>query len=259
MLIDTPGNPATNPCLLCPPPKQGSRLRPADAGYKTCTTCYDALRATLSDVRDRYLLLDASPGVGSTEGRGAPGFGSRPPANPHIIVMTDWRSKSCEVSHDAIAYVYDPDTGEAIDKREVWYGADGRPHSEQERPVRSVPGTLASLAHLVAEERGITPPPTRLVTVLVRWLDGQMDWITRQELVADFFRDLRDLQAQLRPVTGDKRQRIGVCPNTVDEAECGATLHAPTCGDSIVCPACERAWHRPEWLELGRQLQVGAA
>jgi hypothetical protein len=154
--------------------------------------------------------------------------------------------------------VLDPTTGEAIDKREVWYGADGRPHSEQERPARSIPGTLAALAHLVAEERGITPPPTRLVTVLVRWLDGHMDWITRRELVADVFRDLRDLQAQLRPVTGDKRSRIGVCPNVLDDERCGKPLYAPTRGDSIVCPACERTWHRPEWMELGRTLQATA-
>jgi hypothetical protein len=173
--------------------------------------------------------------------------------------MQDWRSKSCEVSYDASVYVYDPETGEAIDKREVWYGADGRPHSEQERPVRSVPGTLAALAHLVAEERDIRPPTTRYVSDLVRWLDGQTDWITRHDLVADVYRDLRELQAQLRPVTGDRRSRIGVCPNVLDEVECGARLYAPTRGDSIVCPACEKTWHRPEWMELGRQLQAGAA
>jgi hypothetical protein len=262
---DTPADTPAHFCRTCPPPKQGSRLRPADPGYKTCTACYDACRATLLDVRDRYQQLDSTPGAsGADGGRGAPGFGSRPPATLHVIAMRDWRSKPCEVSHDAVAYVYDPATGEAIDKREVWYGADGRPHSEQERPVRSVPGTLASLAHLVAEERDIRPPATRDVAELVRWLDGQMDWITRQELVADFYRDLRDLQAQLRPVTGDRRARIGTCPNTVDgesehPRECGAPLHAPTRGDSISCGSCGRVWHRPEWEHLGKMLQAGAA
>lgn len=270
-----PNQPArpTVACVLCPPPRtQAWRL--ADRGYRTCTTCYDKLREDLHDISKRYALLDATPGASGEAGsRGAPGFGSRPSASPHVIVMTDWRSKSCEVAVDGIQYVWDPladDTlepgqygppgGAYVGKREVWYGRDGRGHTEQENPARSVPATLAALAALIAEEREVTPPAARMPGELVRWLDTHMDWITRQELVTDFRDDLRALVKQLMPVTGDPSPRhIGLCPNVIDEGEhsreCGARLYAPLRGDCIACSQCNREWPRAEWLRLGALLQ----
>lgn len=258
----------TSACVLCPPPKtQAWRL--ADPGYRTCTTCYDRLRSDLKDIDTRYSMLDASPGASGDGTRGAPGFGSRPAASPHIIVMTDWRSKSCEVAVDGLQYVWDPladDTlepgqygppgGAYTQKREVWYGRDGRGHSEQENPARSVPATLASLADLVAEERELAQANTQTVSDLVRWLDNQLDWITRQDLVTDFRDDLRVLVRQLMPVTGDPNQRsIGACPNVIDEGavtrECRTRLYANPKGSDVSCTACGRRWEGDELLRLG--------
>lgn len=262
-------------CATCPPPSKVGHWRLADPSYRTCSSCYDKLRDDLKDIAARYLLLDATPGAsGETGGRGAPGFGSRPSASPHIIVMTDWRSKSCEVAVDAIAYIWDPladDTlepgqygppgGAYVGKREVWYGRDGRGHSEQERPPWSVPATLAGLVFLVAEERGMDQLGMGTVADMVRWLDGQMDWITRQDMVTDFRDLLRTLVVQLRLATGDPSPRhIGLCPNTVDDGEqtreCGARLYAPLKGDSIQCRTCSREWPRSEWLRLGDLLEA---
>jgi len=272
---DSPERP-TNSCLTCPRPRQDRAWRIADPGYRTCGACLDRIRDLLKDIVRRHLLLDARPGAAGHHGRGTPGFGSRPPASPHIIVMTDWRSKSCEVSSDGVQYVWDPlaDTvlepgqygppaGAYVAKREVWYGADGRGHSEEERPPRSIPAALGALTSLIAEERAITPTTARTVPELARWLDQQLDWLTRQELVVDVVTELRELEAQLKPVTGDQRSRIGTCPNTLDEGEhsreCGAPLYAPTRGDTIVCRACLREWPRPAWEQLGQMLQAGAA
>lgn len=275
---DSPDKPSGS-CLLCPPPREGQGWRLADRGYLTCSSCLDKLRETLQDIAKRYARLDPTPGAsGDHGGRGAPGFGSRPPASPHVIVMTDRRSKSCEVSSDGIAYVWDPlaDTvlqpgqygppaGAYVEKREVWYGADGRAHSEEARPPRSIPGTLDALAGWVAEEREIKPPEKRSVPDLALWLDQQLDWITRQELVVDIAQDLRRLHTQLKPVTGDQRVKVGECPVTIDQGahtiECGTPLYAPTKGDTIICPnpACGGKWPRPEWERLGQILQAGAA
>lgn len=260
-------------CVTCPPPKNRAWW-PAHPGYKTCDDCYTRLRDLLTEINHRFLLLNPAPGgSGEHGGRGAPGFGSRPAASPHVITMTDWRSKSCEVAFDGFQYVWDPlaDTvleqgqygppgGAYVAKREVWYGRDGRGHSEQEKPPRSIPSALSSLAGLVAEERDMTAPTSRDVPKLIRWIDGQLDWITRHDLVVDVYEDLRGLAAQLKPVTGDPaRRRIGLCPNTIDEGEttrqCSTALYAPQDSDTIRCTACDRKWLRPEWEELGKLLQ----
>lgn len=262
-------------CLTCPPPGPSRKAwTPAHKGYRTCDDCYTALRERLLDVRGRYARLDATPGANLEHGsRGAPGFASKPTASLHVVTMRDWRSLSCETARDAIAYCWDPlaDTvlepgqygppgGAFTQKREVWYGGDGRGHSEQENPPRSVPKVLAGWTDVVAGERDMKPPDTRVVPELVRWLDSQMDWLTRQEWIGDVDEDLRRLVAQLRPVTGDPAPtRFGKCPNVVSEETqtlCGAPLWTPEPGsDTITCTSCKRPWKRPDWEHLGRLIQ----
>lgn len=228
-------------CALCPPPKNNAWW-PADPGYRTCSDCYDRLRDQLREVERRWRLLDPRPGgQGETGGRGAPGFGSRPPASDHIIAMRDRRSST--VAH-------------------VWVGRDGRVHQEPERPPLSVHSVLDTLAWDVAEHRDQDgPQPSWDVHQLVRYLDANLDWTTRRDSVVDLSDGLRSLLAQLRPVTGEPgRRHIGLCPNTITEAEttreCGARLYAPLKSDSIECTACHRVWPRTEWLRLGDLLDA---
>lgn len=270
---DSPNKPDAA-CITCPPPREDQPWRLADRGYLTCAGCLDRIREALKDIAKRYEQLDPAPGASGEHGsRGAPGFGSRAPASEHVIVMTDWRSKSCEVSSDGVQYVWDPlaDTtlepgqygppaGAYVAKREVWYGADGRGHAEQERPPRSIPAALSSLASLIAEERDLTDPRQQ-VSEITRWLDQQLDWLTRQPLVVDVWAELRELVAQLKPVTGDPgRRHIGLCPVVIDEGEhtreCGARLYAPLKGDEIECRSCGEVWPREKWLRLGDLLEA---
>src|SRR5690606_16112433 len=238
----TPDRPAAA-CVLCPQPRDGRPWRLADAGYATCSVCDQRVRDTLKEIDKRYHALDPTPGASGDHGRGAPGFGSRSPANDHIISMTDRRSSPVA---------------------RVWVAADGRVHRESERPPLSVWGVLDGAAWTIAEERGIDgPKPSAPVADLVRWTSDQLDWLSRRPLIVDVWRDLRALVAQLRPATGDKRAKVGRCPNVIDEGEttreCGAPLYAPTRGDTIFCGACGASWPRPEWERLGRILQEGAA
>ncbi|HVM13623.1 MAG TPA: hypothetical protein VM287_04755 [Egibacteraceae bacterium] len=228
-------------CLLHRPPPEGKPWHRADPGYATCSGCLDRLRDRLADIVARYHRLAPTPGAsGDHRGRGAPGYGSRPPVSLHVIAMRDPRSG---------------------DGAHVWLAADGRVHTEPEHPPLSVRNVLETLAVDVAEQRGITPPDRRDVPHLAGWIDRQLDWITRRPLVVDVDTAVRNLVAQLAPVTGDPARRpIGTCPNTVDDGdhtrECGARLYAPTNGDTIRCSACGRAWPRDEWLRLGDLLQA---
>lgn len=237
---DTLARPATA-CVCCLPPGPSRAWRQADPGYRTCSNCYDRLRELIKDVVRRYWLLNPAPGnSGEHGGRGAPGFGSRAPASDHVIAMRDRRSS-------AVA--------------RVWVARDGRVHQEAERPPLSVHNVLDTIAWDIAEQRDVTHPGDRAdVAQLARWIDGHMDWLTRQDAVADVDRQLRELVAQLKPVTGEPgRRHIGTCPNTIDEGEttrsCRARLYAPLRGDTITCVSCGRPWHRPDWEKLGKMLQ----
>jgi hypothetical protein len=235
--------PPEHRCLLCPPPRDGRAWRRADDGYRTCSGCLDRVRERLAEVGARYAVLDPRPGASGEHGsRGAPGFGSRSPASDHVVAVMDWRSSRVAL---------------------VWRGADGRLHRESQRPPLSVLAELFTLAEHVAEVRGLTGPARLTVADITRWLDGQLDWITRQAGVVEFDRVLRELVGQLRPLTGEPRpKRVGECPNTIDEGEhtreCKTPLYAPLKGDEIRCGACGRRWPRDEWLALGRTLQVAS-
>lgn len=227
-------------CQLHRPPSNGVSWVKSDDGYRTCSGCLDRLRDNLLDVAKRFGRLDATPGASGDYGsRGAPGFGSRSPASDTVIVMRDHRSSA---------------------EAHVWKAGDGRIHRESERPPLSVYGILETEAFNVAELRDMNPPDERTVPGLARWLDGQLDWLTRQEFVREFADTIHELLAQLRPLTGDARRPIGVCPNVIDEGPatrpCGARLYAPLTGDSIRCGACSRTWHRSEWMRLGDLLDA---
>jgi hypothetical protein len=236
--------PPARRCLLHAPPRSGRPWALPDEGYRTCSSCLDRLREQLREIGARWAALNPRPGASGDGGRGAPGFGARSPASDAVICVRDWRS-----SREA----------------RTWFGADGRLHQESQRPPLSVPGELWTLAHHVADARGLTGPDHVRVPDLVRWLDGQLDWVTRQDGVAAFGRVLRELVAQLRPLTGEPGPKfIGACPNTIDDGEhtreCGAPLFAPLGGDGrISCRACAREWPREEWLALGRLMQEQGA
>jgi hypothetical protein len=214
----------------------------ADHGYRTCSSCLDRVRESLRDIVRRWLMLNPQPGASGEHGsRGAPGFGSRAPASVHVIAMRDRRSS-------AVA--------------RVWVAADGRVHHESEHPPLSVHGVLDTIAWDIAEHRDLDGPDPRAdVPQLARYIDTNLDWATRQSSIVELDRALRDLLAQLKPVTGDPgRRHIGLCPTVIDEGdttrECGARLYAPLRGDEIACGACGRVWPREEWLRLGDLLEA---
>jgi hypothetical protein len=234
-------------CLLCPPPRDGRAWRRADAGYRTCSDCLDRVRERLAEVGTRYAALNPRPGAQGTDGGPRPpGFGSRSPASDQVVAVRDWRSSRVA---------------------RTWRGGDGRIHRESQRPPLSVLAELFTLARHVADARGLGGPMRLTVADIARWLDGQLDWVSRQAGVVEFDRVLRELVGQLRPLTGEPRpKRVGECPNVlqIDGAEgehtreCATPLYAPLKGDEIRCWACGHRWPREEWLRLGKILQVAS-
>lgn len=232
-------------CVTCPPPKGHAWIR-ADDRYATCSGCADRMRERIAEVGERYLCLDPRPGAQGFDGsRGAPGFGSRPPLSLHVVSMRDPRSSQ--------------------DSR-MWVARDGRVHAEETRPPRSVHGVLSTLSWSIAEHRGVSGPGDRDdVWALLRFVDVNVDYVTRHaELAVEVDDELRDLVGMLRPMTGDRRHRIGRCPRLVEGEDgpepCGQTLYSPPGIDDVIkCSACSHSWAMDQWLTLGDDLTEPAS
>lgn len=293
---------ATRPdgaCSTHRPPKPGQSWRWPDPGYKTCSTCYDRLHQYLSrfgvddegrpdNIPVLYEALDTTPRRNG-HGRPAPGFGSRSPGSDHIITIRDPRSKSYEVARDGVEYVWDPEAdnghpplphgvldpqsplGAYVEKRDVWYGSDGKAYREESSPVRSVPHVLGSWTQLIAEERDIKPG-TGDVGDLCVWLDRNLDWITRQDWVADLADDLRGLTRQLRAANGDGGdQPVGHCIELLDTGECRAPIYMPrgekprapdepiTDLPELKCPSCDSRYSGRRLILLRMNREKAAA
>lgn len=231
-------------CRVCRPPRGTRPWKLAPSGYTACQHCVDDMTEQLTEIRQRYYLLNPRPGscTGDMSGRGSPGFGSRSPASDHIVVMRD--SRSSPVAH-------------------VWRGSDGRIHREATRPPLSVFGALLIEAVDTAERRRLSDTHEfGSVAGLVPFLTRHLDWWATQRDVGEFGAKLRVLVSQLRPVTGSPRPKpFARCPNTIDLGEhtrsCGGPIFPPeSTSDVIQCSACGRPWDLAEWRQLGDLLRA---
>jgi len=186
-----------------------------------------------------YALLDPHP-LRTDTGRRGPGFASRSPASDHIIAITDHRSQR-----------YDP----------------GDPHS--------APGLLTSWVQWVWSERyeptALDQPDylTRLATLprtvatAAPWLDQQLDWLTRQDTVADLHLELGELHSQLRAATGEPTSPpLGHCIELLDTGECEAPIRMPAGTQprapdepikdlpAVQCPRCGTTYDGARLLRL---------
>jgi hypothetical protein len=215
-------------CVCCSTPQKPRR---APDGYRTCDGCADRIREALVEIPSQYARLTTVeallPGSGD-EGRRGPGFGSRSPARDVVIAVTDWRTTWAE---------------------------DSRLHHP--------PSILHAWASMVRGEVGEKPPAGPVEChVEAPLLIRRLDHVTRQEWVADMWRELREVVDQLRTIAGEPRPLpVGRCPTIVDDTTgkvCSTPLYVRAGTDTITCRGCQRQWERREWLHLGRTIGVVA-
>jgi hypothetical protein len=206
----------------------------------------------LPSIPAMYAMLDASPRTGPAVIGSSSAFGSRPPADLHVIALRDPRS-AC--------------TGPAPDDD----GLTG---------PWSTLATLATLAERVDRRdihgNRIHPPRHPSVPTLARWLHLQLDWLCHQTWIDEVWTDLRTLSAQLRGAIGDAPARpVGACRTRVDDDghetpngpwSCGWPLHMPTLpprapDDPPVLPVlrCGSCGHRYTGAELAQLGQPAEA
>lgn len=188
-----------------------------------CPDCADHLGTDLAEIARLADRLDARPSATPLEGRGPPGFRSRPPGRLEIWVARDRRSKP----HPVV---------------EEWYGrdrddvADALPSHEEDHPVRGVWWTLSGWAGLITETRGFAYRPPSTIGDLCRWLTNQADYVSRwPDDGPALATDVRALRNSLRSLTGDPNPRPAawcirlVTPDGDDgpPVTCGAPIFLP--------------------------------
>lgn len=173
-------------------------------GYQVCEPCSDRYLDDLTEVAERYDMLDANPGKTGDDTRGAPGFRSQAPGSVHVMSMRDPRSKDHAVRHD--------------------------PECEETTPPMPVFSTLRTLCDVVIQERALrTLPRPATVPESAAILRAHHDWIMRSPDAPAYVVYLNRLCHQLRRATGwQGPKRIGKCIEyTDDDRQCGAPIYMP--------------------------------
>jgi hypothetical protein len=190
-----------------------------------------------------HAMLDARPGVSGEQLGGSSAFGSRPPANLHVIAIRDPRSRPAGVGRD------DELTGPA--------------------PTHAVLSALygrVDFRDINGQPRAVTRQPTTVHTLAVA-LHSAAGWLCHQPWIDETYRALRTLSGQLRAATGDAPARsIGLCHQPVDDNghpnpdgpwSCARPLYVPTlppraADEPLVMPSlrCNSCGHRYSGLEL---------
>jgi hypothetical protein len=178
-------------------------------GY-ACKRHYHHLGDTLREIETLAGLLDAVllPGPGGSDVRvSGGGYGSPAPGRLAVMAITDARAKT------------------PIDL-------------DEEGAVPDMPGTLASWARIVVEERATTDLLTGDVSQSVRVLRRERKWIAAQAWLDDYAFELVAVHRALAAAVGDTMwpRPVGKCPN------CGAPLFNTIGLDEIHCRRCKSTW-----------------
>lgn len=109
---------------------------------------------------------------------------------------------------------------------------------EREDDVPDLPGTLASWARVVVEERETTDELTGDVAQSVRVLRREKGWIAQQPWIDDYAFELAAVHRALARAVGDSMwpRPVGKCPN------CQTRLYNTIGLDEITCRKCRTTW-----------------
>lgn len=220
-------------CILC---DDRGRTTTATSG-RTCNPCQAWLTHTLTDIgtlaANAAAWIEPRPGSSNSS---SIAYGSRPPINVDAI---DPELALLELNPG------DPSSAVPIlEALEMW-----------EREIRDLqqltPYGPASRHRTAATGNRIDDTGWTL-TACLRFLTGQVDWMTRTEAfdLLGFADHARRAAATLRRWSDDDRQvgtRIA-CPTMLDDgSSCGRSLRVSSDGEPVVCRACGTSWSI-EWL-----------
>lgn len=206
-------------CALCP----GKTPRQADEPSLLCFPCSNRILRHLRELEDYLPTLSLVKTVKSADSRGAPGFGSRSPANDTAIHHTDWRSG--------------------------WDALDGL----------GAVATIHSWANAVREDRAFQQPKHINLSTEISALRNNHAWIVCQPFVDEYARELREVYVAVRAAANDPvPQAMGKCINMLRTQVCGGTVYELSDFSGVKCSSCNRIYTGLD-LDRLRVAQEGAS
>lgn len=226
-------------CIVCPAlHPQGQPRHPRT--MPVCDGCRAAVLRDLTGLPDGYAQLRGvlAPGQAG-KGRGAPGFGSRMPANlgaldllgPGAPLLSEIGWAETQLGHLPPLVLLDQWAANWVELRDM------------------------------GESQ-----PNATVVELVAWLVNRLDWaLDNHPAVDEFAGDMSVLARSLR-IVGQRDEPLGEfagrCPMVMrDKQRCGTRLYVDPYVDQISCRRCGSTWDRRkgEWVKLrGQQLGMVA-
>lgn len=212
--------------------RHGDRTDPATTydGSNLCNQCETRLEKWLRAIPDTYALVPLFIEHGST------------PADPDGI-KTKNSNAQAPMRLDAI---------DLLDTRRgrIWNGTE--PTTDR----RGVIGILQPWIDWLRTERPLTTITTITVTSACELLLRHRLWIAEQEIVPDFYEDIRKLHRALSDSIGDYRPKpVGRCTNITEDTEtpCGGPLYPQDRG-GVSCTKCHEHTKEEHLRILGAAL-----
>lgn len=208
-----------------------------DTHRHACDTCLTTTRRRLreTELYAAWLTLpDLLTPIRSNNGRGAPGYASRPPIRLDAVAMSDPRSRLNPPPVDEDRGIGHPD-----DTDTTW-------------PILD---TLNQLANDVRAQLQHPNPPAVTLAGEVGYLLSQLDRCAYEPWIADLADHIRTLHAQARAVAHDQPPGpLGTCL----VVGCGGQVYPPPPRrDTTRCSSCGRPYTGLDLVRLRTQEDAG--
>lgn len=210
-------------CLIC---------STTDTHRHACDTCLTDTRRRLRELELYHAWLTTPTLLAPTRGaggRGAPGYGSRPPIRLDVVVMADPRSR---VEPPAV----DEDRGIGLD---------------DDTTTLPILDTLRTLANYIRQALDDSAPARPTIYGEIGYLLGHLDWAAGHPGVATLVTHIRDLHAQARATAHDQPPKpLGTCLTVTCD---GQVYEPPPRRDTTHCTACNRPYTGLDLVRLRTQ------
>lgn len=237
-----------------------------------CTPHFDRLSAMLRDVEEQAAILSAAPSMEIRIGSGSGSLASElAPARIDVLAFNDPQTRRWtrdDVSRHPLPAPkrfgpwclfcdHDTCTDWRAGRRRDLHDDE---HDAGSDRLMSILGVLNGWAHLVREERNLTPPRHVTVSGERDTLTRHLDWLAGQPFIDDAYAEIRELAATLKVLNGTQDDKpVGRCYLPKDVGICNGPIWVDDAAGHAHCGRCAQTWDGPQLALLKHEMDKAQA